>query len=748
MKIKCTQCGAQYNIDASKISSKGAKAKCTKCGNVFVIKIKSPQEAATPPAAKPPEPEAPRTPEPAPTPEAGDSASPSGEAGEGDAGFGDMGFDDKPVKKDDLSFGDDIAGDFLDVPPQKKTMEFCANCGNTFEKEIGSAEIYCENCRDTGPEEARTPADTEDERPPTPSPSEEETPKTSEYVFEDDGSTWKVKKPMGLVYGPADLDTIKSWIENERVSPDDEASKNDGAYRPAHTFPQLAYLMGLPIPEDYPEEEEQKQEQEPAEGEAEKPAETPGEDLPASPVPSEAPDEPAPRRPAPAAAGGFKVSDVEFDYDDDDDEESFSLKRVLIFLLIPILLAGAGFSIYNFALSYSQKEVLLGCIGLKPAPGVGGGLVLPVQIETPEEERPKSAIDRIEESEMEEAEKALAFFLIDTRAGYSNAETLFKNRIAENPNRADARARLVIAMARGARLDGIKLPLDDAEEIAMEAKIGKPKSSYLIDVSLATVFLFKEQYDRSRTLVEKLLKKHPDSPDVLLLSAELDLAEERKNAAMAELSKALEADPAYQRVRYLLAELHAEAGHIEEARALLGKLLEDVPEHQGARELAEKIGREAKPEEGKKAVEKDSGKPPPEEPKRKEPAEAKIKPPSPEPTKAEKIVEPESVPAETAPTPAKPARLTTDEVRVRIKAAYRQYKEGQLAEAEAVLRGVIDKYPSGGGVKNLGTAYYWLAKILAKAGKKEDAIEQVKKLIEIDPENRKAQRLLDKLEAQ
>jgi len=46
MKIKCPNCSSSYKIDSSKLSTKGAYAKCSKCANIFFVRKKTESEVA------------------------------------------------------------------------------------------------------------------------------------------------------------------------------------------------------------------------------------------------------------------------------------------------------------------------------------------------------------------------------------------------------------------------------------------------------------------------------------------------------------------------------------------------------------------------------------------------------------------------------------------------------------------------------------------------------------------------------
>jgi predicted Zn finger-like uncharacterized protein len=56
MRIACSRCQTKYNIPADKLAAGVIKVRCTKCGHVFGVRMKSPGEE---PTAPPPEPELP-----------------------------------------------------------------------------------------------------------------------------------------------------------------------------------------------------------------------------------------------------------------------------------------------------------------------------------------------------------------------------------------------------------------------------------------------------------------------------------------------------------------------------------------------------------------------------------------------------------------------------------------------------------------------------------------------------------------
>ncbi len=57
---------------------------------------------------------------------------------------------------------------------------------------------------------------------------------------------WTVKKPDGIIYGPADTETIKKWIQEERVLPEDHISPESlEEWKPTKSLAQFANLFDL-----------------------------------------------------------------------------------------------------------------------------------------------------------------------------------------------------------------------------------------------------------------------------------------------------------------------------------------------------------------------------------------------------------------------------------------------------------------------------------------------------------------------
>jgi hypothetical protein len=55
---------------------------------------------------------------------------------------------------------------------------------------------------------------------------------------------WKVRKRSGAIYGPVDTETLKRWIQENRVLADDYISLEDrGDWQRINSFPQFAYLF-------------------------------------------------------------------------------------------------------------------------------------------------------------------------------------------------------------------------------------------------------------------------------------------------------------------------------------------------------------------------------------------------------------------------------------------------------------------------------------------------------------------------
>lgn len=123
MIIECDACQAKFKLDDSKIGPRGAKVKCTKCANVFVVKPPSAEEAAVETPAPIPAP-------PTPKPQQEEAVAPPPQVEEQGGGF-DLDFDTSglegtseaaapPPQEEsggtDLDF--DMGGDEQPAPPE------------------------------------------------------------------------------------------------------------------------------------------------------------------------------------------------------------------------------------------------------------------------------------------------------------------------------------------------------------------------------------------------------------------------------------------------------------------------------------------------------------------------------------------------------------------------------------------------------------------------------------------------------
>lgn len=219
MRVKCPKCSAQYNLDPQKLSPQGTKVRCSSCSNVFVVKRKAADgEASAPPPAKT---------VPAAKPSAPRSDDDPIHGGAKSAPMSSSMVDEQPIPMADSA-----------------SSESPQNSGG------GKAPIYSETLNDLGkvpPQPKPAAPATPPPAKPSPAPAAPAAAKTAAAApVKDSGAKWRVKKQgLGLIYGPADLNTVQSWISNERIGARDTYSRDGSDWAPPQKFIEIAPLLGL-----------------------------------------------------------------------------------------------------------------------------------------------------------------------------------------------------------------------------------------------------------------------------------------------------------------------------------------------------------------------------------------------------------------------------------------------------------------------------------------------------------------------
>jgi|GEM_PF-1409207 len=197
MVITCPSCSARYRLNPEKIKGRGAKITCPKCSHVFVVFSDGRAEDASPPEA--------------------DNFRKNAATTTG--AFKAVGISESGASKV-ASSDDDAAGRSGEVRvvapgPRNtrraiRTIQATASVTNL----AGGA--------------ASVPA----AAAPTPPPSASQPPaskptRASDLDFREVGiSNWKVKVSIGLVYDFSDISTLKKYLADKKVTPDDLISHN------------------------------------------------------------------------------------------------------------------------------------------------------------------------------------------------------------------------------------------------------------------------------------------------------------------------------------------------------------------------------------------------------------------------------------------------------------------------------------------------------------------------------------------
>lgn len=98
------------------------------------------------------------------------------------------------------------------------------------------------------------------------------------------------------------------------------------------------------------------------------------------------------------------------------------------------------------------------------------------------------------------------------------------------------------------------------------------------DLNKQVLFLFeRRRFKEAEAILARGLGEHPGNPDLLHLSALVDLAQSRKEAAEKILHELLQLDPEHAGGRYLLTRLRLDQRRLTEAEGLILDLLKDYP---------------------------------------------------------------------------------------------------------------------------------------------------------------------------
>ena len=207
MVITCPSCSARYRLNPDKIQGRGAKITCPKCTHVFVV-FTDQDEAASPP-------------EPPPQPRVKTPA--------------------RPVSSGSLGVHRDSAtttGAFKAVGIEETSAPKRTNTDGAIRVVApGPRSTRRMRTLDTG--EMSAPPPPEVTAPPTPAQTGDVS-SAADLDFRSVGiKTWKVKVAIGLIYDFSDIATLKKYLADKKVTPDDLISHNNKDWTRIGDIPDL-----------------------------------------------------------------------------------------------------------------------------------------------------------------------------------------------------------------------------------------------------------------------------------------------------------------------------------------------------------------------------------------------------------------------------------------------------------------------------------------------------------------------------
>ncbi len=198
MVITCPSCSARYRLNPEKIQGRGAKITCPKCSHVFVVftdkdEARAKADSGTQPRVKSQS-----------RPASGGVAPPTRNADTTTGAFKAVGI--KPP----------------DTPPNKTNTN-----ENIRIVAPGTRSTRRVRTIDSGEMPVATPPSPERASAPSPA-TDAEIESASDLDFRSVGiKTWKVKVAIGLIYDFSDIATLKKYLADKKVTPDDLISQNN-----------------------------------------------------------------------------------------------------------------------------------------------------------------------------------------------------------------------------------------------------------------------------------------------------------------------------------------------------------------------------------------------------------------------------------------------------------------------------------------------------------------------------------------
>lgn len=156
------------------------------------------------------------------------------------------------------------------------------------------------------------------------------------------------------------------------------------------------------------------------------------------------------------------------------------------------------------------------------------------------------------------------------------AESLYRKAVTAEPNNAEARRNLALALTQRGNHEGALAELRRAVQLA-------PKDPW-VHFDLGNALLATEHPNQAEEAFRKAVEVAPDFNDGQFNLANLLLGQERFAEARGHLDQVLQGDPSNSRARYLQAVADLQEGRSASAVERLRQLLRDEPDHIPARQ--------------------------------------------------------------------------------------------------------------------------------------------------------------------
>ncbi len=688
MRVKCPKCSAQYNLDPQKLSPQGTKVRCSSCQHIFVVKRKADgAETSVPPGAS--------------VPPAGKARSDEDpiHGGASSAPKSSSIMDDHPIPMNDSSSDESPAS----RPNYKETLHDLGKVPPAAAAPKPAAAPAPAPAK-PAPAPAAKPAAAPAAAPKPPAPA----PAAKPGAMVDSGAKWRVKKQgLGLIYGPADLNTVQSWIQNERINSKDAYSRDGSDWAGPEMFVEVAPLLGLkPAPDAIAPG---------AAPVAPKPAPAPSFDTAAESLKMSPPVPQEPRKPATL---GFELDHIEEEAAHEPKGGSLMLTAVIGLVLL-VLAAGGVFyfvvlpndeMIDRFYAGPARSIVEPLVRAMRPdyksaderdAERIARNQALQkqaeVQQQAAQEKRPYADgyVPAGESQATEPIRQALKQILADTDEAYSGAVKSLEPVAAAEGAPPEAKALLGMVKALQALSKGDESYADTAlNSVASVAQI----ATYPLGnrTAFITGLLLAKRFTEAQKAAAEESQRNPSDPFLHYLFGLSKLSDPK---GMDEYRKVLEIEPGFLAAKVEIANrLVVSATDVQEAEKQVREVIAAAPSHKRARSVADSIG---------------------------------IKDLPPDPT------------ADTVPP-----KLTDKEVQDLFIRTEQQVKDQKLDEATKSLERLITVYRPQLSPMLRGSAHYYRGEMYRIAGDRNAALGQYETALIENPKENRAKKAIDKLKAE